>query len=249
MRYKSASLRSIAGLLGASALCACATLPPDTPARIAKAPQTYATAQSLTAPERAWPADDWWTAYGDSQLNGLMGEALSGSPSLAVAQARVRKAEASEATLAAAIRRSAPTPRSREEKQSYNNGIPPDFVPQGYNGYGRLSLDFNWELDFWGKNRAAVAALTSQTRAAEADAAEARLMLSTNVAAAYADLARLYAERDVAEPAPWRSRARPPSWSATAWPTASTPWAANARPRPSPCRPRPTSAPSTSRSR
>jgi len=36
-------------------------------------------------------------------------------------------------------------------------------------------------------------------RAAQADAAEARLMLSTNLAAAYADLARLYAERDVAE--------------------------------------------------
>jgi NodT family efflux transporter outer membrane factor (OMF) lipoprotein len=71
-------------------------------------------------------------------------------------------------------------------------------VPQGYNDYGRATLDFSWELDFWGKNRAAVAAAVSDARAAEADAAEARLMLSTNVAAAYADLARLYAERDVA---------------------------------------------------
>src|SRR6185437_9856558 len=61
------------------------------------------------------------------------------------------------------------------------------------------TLDFAWELDFWGKNRAAVAAAISETRAAEADAAEARLMLSTNVTAAYADLARLFAERDVAE--------------------------------------------------
>ncbi|MBC7668509.1 MAG: efflux transporter outer membrane subunit, partial [Gemmatimonadaceae bacterium] len=84
-------------------------------------------------------------------------------------------------------------------KQSYNNGIPPDFVPQGYNDYGRLSLDFSWELDFWGKNRAAVAAATSETRAAQADAAQARLMLATSVAGAYADLGRLYAERDLAE--------------------------------------------------
>jgi NodT family efflux transporter outer membrane factor (OMF) lipoprotein len=44
-----------------------------------------------------------------------------------------------------------------------------------------------------------VAAAVSDARASEADAAEARLMLSTNVAAAYADLARLYSERDVAE--------------------------------------------------
>src|SRR6185503_15618086 len=42
-------------------------------------------------------------------------------------------------------------------------------------------------------------AAISEAHAAAADAAEARLMLSTNVAAAYADLGRLYAERDVAE--------------------------------------------------
>src|ERR1700743_1045607 len=84
-------------------------------------------------------------------------------------------------------------------KQSYNLGIPQPFVPKGYNWYGREALDFSWELDFWGKNRAAVAAASSDARAAEADAAEARLMLSTNVAAAYADLVRLFAERDVAE--------------------------------------------------
>jgi NodT family efflux transporter outer membrane factor (OMF) lipoprotein len=87
----------------------------------------------------------------------------------------------------------------QELKQSYNYGIPPQFVPHGYNEYGNLTLNFNWELDFWGKNRAAVAAAVSDARAAQADAAEARLMLSTNVAATYADLARLYAERDVAE--------------------------------------------------
>jgi NodT family efflux transporter outer membrane factor (OMF) lipoprotein len=86
-----------------------------------------------------------------------------------------------------------------ELKQSYNYGIPPEFVPHGYNDYGQFTLDFSWELDFWGKNRAAVAAAVSEARASQADAAEARLMLSTNVAAVYADLARLYAERDLAE--------------------------------------------------
>lgn len=197
MRHNAVRIRTFTtGLLAATMLSACATLPPDAPARLAKAPQSYATAQSLGAPDRDWPADAWWTAYGDSQLDGLMGEALAGSPSLAVAQARIRKAHASEqhGRLYPTISANA---SAREEKQSYNAGIPAEFVPHGYNDYGRVTLDFSWELDFWGKNRAAVAALTSQTRAAEADAAEARLMLSTNVAAAYADLARLYAERDV----------------------------------------------------
>ncbi|MGZ3404050.1 MAG: efflux transporter outer membrane subunit [Phenylobacterium sp.] len=193
----------LATLLAATALpvalAACATLPPASTARVAKATASYATAQSLSGPTREWPGDAWWTAYGDPQLNALMTEALAGAPDLAQAQARVRRAEALAAT---ARSRETPTvtanASAEDMKQSYNLGIPPQFVPQGYNAYGRLTLDFNWELDFWGKNRAAVAAAVSDAKAAEADAAEARLMLSTNVAAAYADLARLYAERDVA---------------------------------------------------
>jgi NodT family efflux transporter outer membrane factor (OMF) lipoprotein len=181
-------------------LGACASLPPASPARVAKAPESYAATQALTAPSRDWPADAWWTAYGDTQLNSLMTEALAGAPDMAQAQARVRRAEAMAAT---ARSRELPSVSANasavDQKQSYNAGIPPQFVPQGYNAYGRLTLDFSWELDFWGKNRAAVAAAVSDARATQADAAEARLMLSTNVAAAYADLARLYAERDVAQ--------------------------------------------------
>ena len=187
-------------LLAASALSACATLPPAAPAKVAKAPASYAVAQSVAGPVRDWPGDGWWMAYGDTQLNGLMSEALAGSPTLAAAEARVRKAQALVDTAHARELPSVSGNAGVEDaKQSYNLGIPPQFVPQGYNAYGKLTLDFNWELDFWGKNRAAVAAAVSDTKAPQADAAEARLMLSTNVAAAYADLARLYAERDVAE--------------------------------------------------
>ncbi|RAK51385.1 efflux transporter outer membrane subunit [Phenylobacterium deserti] len=186
--------------LSAAALAACATLPAETPSRQAKAAETYATSQTLNAPAADWPTDRWWAAYGDAQLATLVDEALAGSPSLAQAEARVRRAEA-----VAAQARSRDLPSvtlngsAQETKQSYNNGIPAAFVPQGYNDYGRVTLDFGWELDFWGRNRAAVAAATSEARAAQAEAAQARLMLSTNVAAAYADLARLFAERDVAE--------------------------------------------------
>jgi len=87
----------------------------------------------------------------------------------------------------------------QETKQTYAYLFPKAFLPLGYQDYGQVTLNLNWELDFWGKNRAAVAAAASEARAAGADAAEARLALSTNIATAYADLARLYAERDVAE--------------------------------------------------
>jgi NodT family efflux transporter outer membrane factor (OMF) lipoprotein len=187
-------------LLAALLTSACATLPSPTPARIAKAPEAYAAAKSLAAPDAAWPTDTWWKAYGDAQLDALVDEALNGSPTLAQAQARLRRAQAlARQAKAAQLPSVAANGGVERSKQSYNNGIPADFVPQGYNDYGNLSLNFDWELDFWGKNRAAVAAATSETRAAEADAAQARLMLATSVAAAYADLGRLYAQRDVAE--------------------------------------------------
>jgi NodT family efflux transporter outer membrane factor (OMF) lipoprotein len=192
--------RLAVGLLAATALGACAALPAPQAARVAKAPASYATARSLAVAQGEWPTDHWWTAYGDPQLDGLMGEALAGSPTLAAAQARVRRAEALAAQAhARELPSLAANASAQRTKQSYNLGFPPQFVPQGYNDYGRATLDFSWELDFWGKNRAAVAAAASEARAAQADAAEARLMLSTNVASAYADLARLYAERDVAE--------------------------------------------------
>ncbi|MGE3867005.1 MAG: efflux transporter outer membrane subunit, partial [Hyphomonadaceae bacterium] len=88
---------------------------------------------------------------------------------------------------------------AQAQKQRYHNGIPAAYIPHGYQDIGRASLDFRYELDFWGRNRAAVAAASSDARAARAEAAEARLVLSTSIAQAYADLARLYAERDVAE--------------------------------------------------
>ena len=205
MPLKSSPSKTLAGLLAASsllALGACASLPQLGSAPQPKAAQAYAASRSFQAPQAAWPADDWWRAYGDAQLDGLITEALNGAPDLAAAQARVRKAQALASGARGALLPSLDAQGSLAEvKQSYNAGIPPAFVPHGFNAAGLVSLDFNYEFDFWGKNRSAVAAATSEVQASQAEAAEARLTLSTGIAGAYADLARLYAERDVAEQA------------------------------------------------
>ena len=182
------------------ALSACASLPGKGPTVSPKAADHYATQQSFAAPESAWPDQDWWKAYGDAQLNQLIDEALAGSPNMAAAQARVDRALASVSQERAGL---APSLEGRasvgESKQSYHNGIPALFVPKGYNDVGSFSLNLSYDFDFWGKTRSAIAAATSESKASQADAAAARLTLSTAVAAAYADLSRLYAERDVAE--------------------------------------------------
>jgi NodT family efflux transporter outer membrane factor (OMF) lipoprotein len=163
-------------------------------------PDQLASAQSFAGTEAPWPNSDWWSAYNDPQLTALISEALQNSPTLAEAQARMR---AANAVLQGADANAGPNLTANasavEQKQSYNAGIPPAFVPHGYNDYGRATLDFSYEFDFWGRNRAAINAAASQARAAQADAAEARLTLSTAVALAYADFARLTAERAIAE--------------------------------------------------
>ncbi len=177
----------------------CAALPSSTPAPKFSSSSTLASSRSLSAQGRDWPGDGWWRVYQDAQLDALIDEALAGSPDIRVAQARLQKAEAVAGQARAALfPQLSANGQVNETKQGYNNGFPVQFVPKGYNDTGRITLDFSWELDFWGKNRAAVAAATSEARAAAADAAQARLVLSTAVASAYADLSRLYAERDVA---------------------------------------------------
>ena len=83
-----------------------------------------------------------------------------------------------------------------EQKQSYNYLIPKQALPRGWTDYGLATLNFSWELDFWGKNRSALAAALSDQQAAGFEYAETRLLLSTSVAAAYAGLVDLYTLRD-----------------------------------------------------
>ena len=179
-----------------AALGGCATMP-DLGSRPAlRDPATLGAVAGTATGE--WPGDGWWKDYGDPQLATLIEEALAGSPTLAAADARAHKAAAyAESAGSALLPTLSANAQANEVKQSYNNGFPAQFVPKGLNDTGRASLDLNYELDFFGKNRAALRAATSEREAAAIEARAARLVLATSVAAAYADLARLSAEREV----------------------------------------------------
>ncbi len=166
------------------------------------APDAYASARTFDVPTTAWPADDWWAAYQDPQLDSLMAEALEGAPDLRIAEARVRQAEA-QAQQAGANRYPSLSVKGSEDEAriSQSLGLPPEvasFLPSGFHGMTQVGANLSYQLDFFGKNRAALAAATSDAEAARADRAAARLQLTTAVASAYADFVRLSEDRDAA---------------------------------------------------
>jgi NodT family efflux transporter outer membrane factor (OMF) lipoprotein len=183
----------------AVALAGCASVPRLGPKPALASAGALGAEQALAGAHGAWPGTDWWSGFGDPQLSRLIGEALAASPDVAAAAARVRAAEALAQQAGAALQPQAQLDATAGGiKQSYNLGIPRQFVPKGIIDTGRITGSFSFDLDLWGKNRVALAAATSEAEAAAVDAAQAQLMLSTGVASAYAELAQLYAERDVA---------------------------------------------------
>lgn len=179
-------------------LTGCAGVPGGAPAAVPLAPESLAAAQSLPAdPAAAWPGEGWWRDIGDPQLTALVEEGLANSPDLAMALARWRNAAAVAQQAGGATLPSLDVQGDATfDKQSYNNGFPRAFMPQGWNDTGQLVASLGFDLDIWGRNRAALAAARGEARAAELEARQARLLLASGIAAAYVDLARLTAERD-----------------------------------------------------
>lgn len=193
----------VARLLTMSALVPLAACVPnlgDKP--VPRAASSLAAQRSLPDQGGQWPGDGWWHAYGDAQLDQLIAEGLAGSPDIEAAAARLARAEG-----VARTDRAATGPSFGVEgnagyvKQSYNNGFPREFLPQGWKESGNVDSRFRLDLDLWGKNRARLRATLAERDAARVEAAQARLALAASIAASYADLARLYAERDVADEA------------------------------------------------
>jgi NodT family efflux transporter outer membrane factor (OMF) lipoprotein len=181
------------------ALSGCVTVPTLEVRRLPLATADYDTAFDTGPAPSAWPQDLWWRRYGDAQLDALIEEGLAGSPTYRAAAARVRRADAlAEQAGSNRFPELYADGSAAEAKQSYNNGIPPLFVPRDFHANGRATLGLSFDPDLWGRNRDALAAATSESVATRADQAQARLTLTTGIASAYADLARYWLDRDAA---------------------------------------------------
>jgi NodT family efflux transporter outer membrane factor (OMF) lipoprotein len=135
-----------------------------------------------------WPAAQWWKAFGDPQLDALIDRALADSPSMDIAGARVRLAQ--QAAIAArAIDEPSVALNAQVNRQRYSeNYIYPAPLGGTFVTDSRVALDFSYEFDFWGGQRAAIEGARQQLAAEQAQRAAAELILSISVAQSYFSL-------------------------------------------------------------
>jgi len=192
------AVRPFAVLVAALAITSCSIPPrPDAPHVRNEAPLA-----GLAVPDSgSWPEQEWWKRYADAQLDALETTALASSPSIDEAHKRfgtaVRSIDIARAAGGASIQANAQVQRQR---LSENGLIPPQFLGFTWYNQGDLSLQFQYDFDFWGKTRAAIAAAVDEAHAAEAERSAAALLLTSAVADTYfswqADQARLALAKD-----------------------------------------------------
>jgi len=189
--------RVVVVLLASVSVAACVSAPSTTPSQV----EVKSEALGLSADVAPAISDTWWTAFGDKQLDELVGQALAGNPSLQVALARMRQAQ-SELSATRAGTYPQLTGDAQEQRQYFSKSY---IIPPPYGGttqwIGTAQANLSWNLDLFGKQQSEVDKARSSAEAVALDATAARLALAGSVTQAYVSLSRAYVLRDVAEDA------------------------------------------------
>ena len=198
MRHTSLLLKNAAiGGAVLALLAGCISVPADTrPAAAIDLAARARHAPGIVLPADAWPAEQWWTTYGDPQLDALVQRALKDNPGLAVVQARIASAQAvvaaeradegAQVGLATGLNR---------QRYSSNGFFPPPIGGAWYND-ANVQLRASYDVDWWGKHRSLVAAALGEANVRQAEAAQAAQAIAASVAQSYFRLQMMWARQD-----------------------------------------------------
>lgn len=149
----------------------------------------------------AWPAADWWKQLDDEKLDHLIALALRENPGMIQAAKQIEKAVAYTSSARSALAPQVTGALSISRQRLSENAFYPPPYGGSHQTLADASLNANWDLDFWGRNRSALDAALSQKRAADAEQAATRLMISVAVARTYYQLAHQLDYKVLAEQA------------------------------------------------
>ncbi|HET8747050.1 MAG TPA: TolC family protein, partial [Ramlibacter sp.] len=186
---------ALAGVAAALLLAGCASTKGIAPEAQLREP---AVPQASTQPV-APVSSTWWREFGDPQLDALEEQALRDSPTLGVARARLRRAQSASDVAGTANQPQFQGQFDFTRERFSENGIVPPPLGGSIQDSVTAQVNMNWELDFFGRNEAALRAALGTERAAQADVAAARVVLASNVARTYFQLVRLNEQITVAE--------------------------------------------------
>jgi NodT family efflux transporter outer membrane factor (OMF) lipoprotein len=154
-------------------------------------PEAYrATPETAAA---AWPSVAWWRGFKSPELNGLIEDARARNFDIAAAIARVRQADAQVRIAGAPLLPDIGGNASASwQHEGINTGS--TLVSGGGRGGSNASFDFHsygaglsasYELDFWGRNRAARQSAVASAMFSRFDQQTVALTVVTNVANAW----------------------------------------------------------------
>ncbi|MFM0035806.1 efflux transporter outer membrane subunit [Paraburkholderia strydomiana] len=195
------ALTAIASVAGVTLLAAC-TVGPDYQRPQAEVPPTWHTDSywRVAAPSHAPISPDWWSAFGDPMLATLETQALAQNQTLVAASAHYEQARATLANTSAQrvpevdFGATASRFRISQNRPLTNYATPTQSTVQNS---VQLGPTINYDTDLFGRIRREVEGATASAEQSADDLANARLVLTTDLATDYFSLRELDAEIDV----------------------------------------------------
>lgn len=132
-----------------------------------------------------------WLGFEDAQLNQLIDLALKQNPNMAIAQARIRKAQSALGILGQSQNINATGSFDATRQLFSENAIYPPPIAGSVLTTSTLQAAFSWELDFFGKQKALLNAGDAQVQVTQAELKAAQLGLSAQVAKSYLALVKI----------------------------------------------------------
>jgi NodT family efflux transporter outer membrane factor (OMF) lipoprotein len=191
----------VAAAVGAALLAAC-TVGPDYQQPHADAPPEWRTDSywHVAEPSHAPMAPDWWASFTDPELNTLETQALDQNQTLAAAVAHYEQARATLANTSAQELPELDVNGTAERlKVSKNRPLTAYGTPNQSTVQNGLVVapTITWDTDLFGRIRREVEGAKASAEQSRDDLANARLVLTTDLATDYFSLRELDAEIDV----------------------------------------------------
>lgn len=180
----------------ACALAGCAHVPAERSAPLAQRDVAATViAEDIKLARDGWPEARWWSSYGDPQLDGLIAAALAANPNLDTAAAQIASAHSTLDRTRSAAGLEAGVYGGMNRQRYSATGLFPAPIGGSYFTEETVRVEARYNFDWWGRNKAQVAAAAGEVHAHQADYAQAERALAAAIAQSYFRLQGGWARR------------------------------------------------------